>query len=118
MYGYLSLRQTAHDTSSAAGARSRCPCRVAARGEQTEAILGAKRPRLCVLDVSGVGNSPAALRLLAGAATTVGTTPAKAHAFIQEVKGDPAHPYWHDLPGKKLAVAQAAVGIHARPEVR
>ena len=54
------------------------------------------------LDATKLGDSPEVLRYLAGAAT-VGTTPAAARAFIDKVKKDPKHGYWH---GSKLALAQ------------
>jgi hypothetical protein len=62
-----------------------------------------QRPMLSAfLDSSGVGDSPAALRFLAGAAT-VGTTPAAARAFIDRVNADAKHPYWQ---GDRLALSQ------------
>jgi len=54
------------------------------------------------LDSTGLGSSPEVVRMLMGAAT-VGTTRAQARAFIDKVKKDPKHGYWH---GSKLALAQ------------
>ena len=63
----------------------------------------AKHPALSAyLDTTRLGDSPEALRMLAGAAT-VGTSPDKARAFIASVKKDPKHGYWQ---GNKLALAQ------------